>query len=190
MRPGIARAATWTACLAALVWSGGCGHAHSTGSASPAAPVPSATGAPAPAKPPPSAGLAGNGSLSQAGTICRGFVEHLNRALAPGIAAVSPGLAPALVSELEGLSRRIQFLRAPVRDRATAAHWAADLDRAAAIANGLAGMSVASSAARQRYIASLGTERVALERANADAVRLGLRRCLITVRGAPGLRSR
>ena len=29
-----------------------------------------------------------------------------------------------------------------------------------------------------------------LERANADAVRLGLRRCLITVRGAPGLRSR
>jgi hypothetical protein len=117
-------------------------------------------------------------------------VEHLDRALAPGIDALSPGLAPALVSELEGLSRRIQFLRAPVRDRATAARWAADLDRAAAIANRLAAMSVASSAARQRYVAALGTERVALERANADAVRLGLRRCLITVRVASGLRPR
>src|SRR5437899_5708581 len=103
MRPGIARAATWAACLAACVWSTGCGHAASTGSTSPAAPTPSATGAAQPtAKPPPSAGLAGNGSLSQAGTICRGFVEHLDRALAPGIEAVSPGLAPALVSELEG----------------------------------------------------------------------------------------
>jgi hypothetical protein len=51
-------------------------------------------------------------------------------------------------------------------------------------------MSVASSAARQRYIAALDAERVALERVNADAVRLGLRRCLITVRGAPGLWSR
>jgi hypothetical protein len=191
MSPGIARPAAWAACLAACVVSAGCGHSSSTPATSPAAPAPSATGvAPAPAKPAPSAGLAGNGSLSQAGTICQGFVEHLNRALAPGIGAVSPGLAPALVSELEGLSRRIQFLRAPARDRAAAARWAADLDRAATIANGLAAMGVASSAERQRYVAALDTERVALERANADAVRLGLRRCLITVRGAPGQRSR
>jgi hypothetical protein len=132
--------------------------------------------------------LSGNGSLSQAATICRGFVDHLNRALAHGLGAVSPGLAPALAGELEGLSRRVQFLRAPTRDRTTAARWAADLDRAATIANGLAGMSAASSAERRRYAVALAGERVALERANTDAMGLGLRHCLITAGSPPGQR--
>jgi hypothetical protein len=191
MRLWIARPAVWAAGLAACVVSAGCGHSASPRATSPAPSAQSATGiASVPAKPAPSAGLAGNGSLSQAGTICQGFVDHLNRTLAPGVGALSPALAPSLVSELEGLSRRIQFLRAPTRERATAARWAADLDRAATIANGLAGMGTASSAERQRYAVALDTERVALQRANADAVRLGLRRCLITVRGAAGPRTR
>ncbi len=153
-----------------------CGQSHS---ASPAAthPAPSPT-SPAPA---PSTGLTGNGSFSQAATICRGFVDHVNRDLPHGIRALPPALGSTLFGELEGLSRRIQFLRAPASRRADAARWAADLDRAASIASELGGTDVTSAAGRTRFLAALGRERTALERANADALRLGLRRCLIAV---------
>jgi hypothetical protein len=152
-----------------------CGQSHS---ASPAATHP----APAPVPPPPrSTGLAGNGSFSQAATICHGFVDHVNRDLPHGIRALHPALASTLFGELEGLSRRIQFLRAPASRRADAARWAADLDRAASIANELDGADITSAAGRARFLAALGRERTALERANADALRLGLRRCLIAV---------
>jgi hypothetical protein len=131
--------------------------------------------------PPPSTGLAGNGSFSQAATICRGFVDHVNRDLPHGIRALHPALGNSLFGELEGLSRRIQFLRAPASRRADAARWAADLDRAASIANELGGADVTSAAGRTRLLAMLGRERTALERANADALRLGLRGCRIAV---------
>jgi hypothetical protein len=150
-----------------------CGQAHSTS--------PAATRA-APSPPPsPSTGLAGNGSFSQAATICRGFVDHVNRDLPHGIRALHPALASSLFGELEGLSRRIQFLRAPAGRRADAARWAADLDRAAAIANELGGADVTSAAGRTRFLATLGRERTALERVNGGALRLGLRTCLIAV---------
>lgn len=156
-----------------------CGQSHSH-SASPT-PSPAPTQA-APSPPPgPSTGLTGNGSFSQAGTICRGFVDHVNRDLPHGIRALHPALAGSLFGELEGLSRRIQFLRAPPGRRADAARWAADLDHAASIANELGGIDVTSAAGQTRFLATLGRERTALERANADALRLGLRRCLIAV---------
>ncbi len=156
-----------------------CGQSQS---ASPAATHPAPAPAPAPVPPPSrSTGLAGNGSFSQAATICRGFVDHVNRDLPHGIRALPPALGSTLFGELEGLSRRIQFLRAPASRRADAARWAADLDRAASIANELGGTDVTSAAGRTRFLAALGRERTALERANADAVRLGLRRCLIAV---------
>jgi hypothetical protein len=145
-----------------------CGQAHSTS--------PAATRA-APSPPPsPSTGLAGNGSFSQAATICRGFVDHVNRDLPHGIRALHPALASSLFGELE-----IQFLRAPAGRRADAARWAADLDRAAAIANELGGADVTSAAGRTRFLATLGRERTALERVNGGALRLGLRTCLIAV---------
>jgi hypothetical protein len=154
-----------------------CGQSHSVSS--------SATHqAPAPASVPPpprTTGLTGNGSFSQAATICRGFVDHVNRDLPHGIRALPPALGSTLFGELEGLSRRIQFLRAPAGRRADAARWAADLDRAASIANELGGADVTSAAGRTRFLAALERERTALERANADALRLGLRRCLIAI---------
>ncbi|MDX6660886.1 MAG: hypothetical protein QOJ55_1708 [Solirubrobacteraceae bacterium] len=150
-----------------------CGQAHSASRAATQA---------APSPPPaPSTGLAGNGSFSQAATICRGFVGHVNRDLPHGIRALHPALASSLFGELEALSRRIQFLRAPAGRRADAAHWAADLDRAASIANELGGADITSAAGRTRFLATLGRERTALERANADALRLGLRGCRIAV---------
>jgi hypothetical protein len=152
-----------------------CGQSHSASS--------SATHPAPPPVPPPSrtTGLSGNGSFSQAATICRGFVDHVNRDLPHGIRALHPELGSALFGELEGLSRRIQFLRAPASQRADAARWAADLDRAASIANELGGADVTSAAGRTRFLAALGRERTALERANADALRLGLRGCRIAV---------
>jgi hypothetical protein len=128
----------------------------------------------------------GNGSLTQAGTICQGFVTHLNRALVMGLRGLSPQAAAAFYGELEGLSRRVQFLSGSAPARAAAGRWAADLDRAAATANRLSGLDVASIDGRRGYAALLTTERSELDSANADAARLGLRRCHIAVEGVPG----
>ncbi|HEV7461120.1 MAG TPA: hypothetical protein VGN78_11320 [Solirubrobacteraceae bacterium] len=166
----------------------GCGsQSHSATTTSGGTPAATAThAAPTLPRPPQSAGASGNGSVAQAGAICQGFVTHLNRGLVRGMGSVSPQGAAALYSELEGLSRRLQFLSGSATARAGAAHWAADLDRAAITANRLAGMEVASAGGRRRYVAALTTERRELDRANADAAGLGLRSCHIAVEGAPG----
>jgi hypothetical protein len=135
----------------------------------------------APALPHPasSAGVAGNGSVGQAGTICRSFIDHVNRDLALG--GLTPGIGPVIYSELEGLSRRLQFLGGAARSRAAVARWAADLDRAAVLANAMAVGNLASPAARSRFAAARRAERAALAKANRDAAGLGYRACHIAI---------
>jgi hypothetical protein len=178
-----------TLAILALLGAGiaGCGgQSHAAGTTT-GGTAPTAT-QPPPTLPPPSrsAGVNGNGSVTQAGTICQGFVTHLNRALVVGLRGLSPQAAAAFYGELEGLSRRVQFLSGSAAARAAAARWAADLDRAATTANRLTGIDVGSVDGRRRYAALLTAERSELDRANADAGRLGLRRCHIAVEGVPG----
>lgn len=171
-------------CLFALAGLSACGSSHSASSAS--------TGAQPASAPPPqsrpralprSTGLAGNGTFSQAATICRGFIDKANAALHLGIKAFNPRLAPGLYGELEGLSRRIQFLRAPADRRAGVARWANDLDRAAITSNRFGALDASTPAGRAQ-VASV-RDRLALDiaRSNADAALLGLRSCQIKLNG-------
>jgi hypothetical protein len=127
--------------------------------------------------------VAGNGSFSQAPAICSSFVQKANVDLHFGVKALAPRLAPALFSELAGLSRRMQFLQAPAGRRKGLARWATDLDQAATTANKLGAIDVSTAAGFARFAS--GRDRLALdlERANADAARLGLRSCRINLHG-------
>jgi hypothetical protein len=130
-----------------------------------------------------SAGLRGNGRASQAGGICRGFVEHVDLDLHLGVANIGPSAGPNLYSLLEGLSRRLGFLGGTAGTRARVVRLASELDRAAAAAQAMAGESVGSLAALRRFTVTRAQLARELTEANAQARALRLPTCVINLRG-------
>lgn len=173
----------------ALVWvllgaglQSGCG---SSGPAASSQATSASTPATRAALPPPGSGSppGANGTLSQAKTICVGFVRTANFQLQLGVGRVPPTAGDALYAELEGLSRRMAFLSAPATTRGLLTRWADDLDRAAGAAQALGAADPAPRPGNRRFASARQRLRSELERANADAVVVGLSTCEFDVRG-------
>jgi hypothetical protein len=159
------------AALALLTAAGGCGGGGG-GQASRSGTSALATRTPR-AKPAPTKGL------PAADQTCNGFVDHLQRVLANGLAAFSATGDLTLFAEFDGLSRRLGGVEVEPGHRAALDAMIAQLSKAADAVRTPRTGPPALSPPRQMAVV-----KAALARYNTTARGLGLRDCVISVRAA------